>query len=163
MNGVFIGLGSNLANPVKQIKSAASALEALADMTVINCSSLYSSLPMGPQDQPDYINAAIEIWTSLSAHALLDKLQAIEKQQGRACNRHWGERILDLDLLLYGCDVIDDEKLCVPHYGIPLRSFVLYPLAEIAPKLVIPGMGSVKSLIEHCPAKDLQRLAGKIL
>ena len=163
MEGVFIGLGSNLADPVNQIKSAVNTLMALPAITVIHCSSLYISPPMGPKDQPDYINAVIEISTLLSPHALLDKLKAIEQQHGRLYKRHWGERTLDLDLLLYGLKVIVDKKLSVPHYGIPARSFVLYPLAEIAPELVIPKMGSVKRLLAHCPADNLQRLEDVIL
>ena len=161
MESIFIGLGSNLNDPVKQLKMAVDALNMLPNTTVIQCSSLYVGPPMGPQDQPDYINAVSEVNTLLSAHALLDSLQSIEKKQGRVYSRHWGERVLDLDLLVYGDKIIHDEKLRVPHAGIPLRSFVLYPLVEIAPELVIPEMGSIKQLLKRCPKKGLRRLQGE--
>jgi len=158
MNGVFIGLGSNLADPELQIKAAITALDLVDEVSVITQSSLYSSPPMGPQDQPDYINAVVEIETTLFAHNLLDQLQSIEQQQGRIRKRHWGERTIDLDLLLYGANILDDERLQVPHPGIALRSFVLYPLAEIAPNLTIPTMGNINQLLEKCPIEGLKRL-----
>jgi len=154
----FIGLGSNLESPVEQVLSAQKALDTVEDTKVIQHSSLYSSPPMGPQDQPDYINAVSEVETTLLPHALLDALQTIEQQQGRVRLRHWGERTLDLDLLLYGQDSISDERLTVPHPGIKDRAFVLYPLAEIAPELEIPGQGDVPNLLLLCPKEGLQRI-----
>ncbi len=154
----YIGLGSNLADPQAQVYTAIEALRALPNITVVKRSSLYMSPPMGPQDQPDYINAVIEIETELSAHKLLDQLQTIEQQQGRIRNRHWGERTIDLDLLLYGQQVIDDERLQIPHLGIALRAFVLYPLAEIAPELMIPNMGRIEQLVKQCPLDGLQQV-----
>jgi len=158
MDNVFIGLGSNLADPEGQIKAAISALDSLDEVSVIKQSSLYSSPPMGPQDQPDYINAVVEIETTLFAHKLLDSLQEIELQQGRVRQRHWGERTLDLDLLMYGKNILDDERLSVPHPGISTRSFVLYPLAEIAPELTIPSVGKIAELLNSCPLDDLKRM-----
>ncbi|MDB2705185.1 2-amino-4-hydroxy-6-hydroxymethyldihydropteridine diphosphokinase [Pseudomonadota bacterium] len=158
MKGVFIGLGSNLADPIAQIKMAINAVDSLDDVSLVAQSSLYSSPPMGPQDQPDYINAVIEIDTSLFAHTLLDKLQAIEQEQGRVRRRHWGERTIDLDLLIYGANKLDDERLQVPHPGIAMRSFVLHPLAEIAPGITIPTMGNIKQLLIDCPQDGLQRI-----
>jgi len=158
MKGVFIGLGSNLADPIAQIESATTALDELDEITVIAKSSLYSSPPMGPQDQPDYINAVVEIDTTLFAHDLLDKLQQIEQQQGRVRQRHWGERTIDLDLLVYGNNILDDERLNVPHPGISERSFVLYPLAEIATDLKIPTMGNIEQLLKNCPRDGLERM-----
>ncbi|MDH5358048.1 MAG: 2-amino-4-hydroxy-6-hydroxymethyldihydropteridine diphosphokinase [Gammaproteobacteria bacterium] len=155
---VFIGLGSNLADPAAQIEMAINALKSLPQSIFIARSSLYSSPPMGPEDQPDYINAVAELDTALTAHDLLDQLQAIEQQQGRLRQRHWGERTLDLDLLLYGEQIFDDKHLQVPHPGIPLRSFVLYPLAEIAPELIIPDMGDIEDLLRHCPRDGLHRI-----
>ncbi|NQY26546.1 MAG: 2-amino-4-hydroxy-6-hydroxymethyldihydropteridine diphosphokinase [Piscirickettsiaceae bacterium] len=155
---VYIGLGSNLGDPIAQVKSAIAALNNLECVSVIACSSLYASPPMGPQDQPDYINAVAELATRLSAHELLDQLQAVEQQQGRMRNRHWGERTLDLDLLVYGERVIDDDRLHVPHPGIALRSFVLYPLAEIAPDLEIPKLPSMKQLLKQCPRDGLKKI-----
>lgn len=158
MKGVFIGLGSNLADPIAQIKLAIKAVDSLDDVSLIEQSSLYASPPMGPQDQPDYINAVIEIDTCLFAHTLLDKLQEIELEQGRVRHRHWGERTIDLDLLLYGENQLDDERLQVPHPGIAMRSFVLHPLAEIASDLTIPTMGNIQQLLVDCPLDGLQRI-----
>ncbi len=163
MKGIYIGLGSNLGDPVTQVKSALAALSDLETLSVIACSSLYASPPMGPQDQPDYINAVAELTTTLSAHELLDQLQAVEQQQGRIRNRHWGERTLDLDLLVYGQEVIDDERLQVPHLGIALRSFVLYPLAEIASDLEIPKLKNMKQLLEQCPRDGLKQIENRLL
>jgi len=158
MTGVFIGLGSNLDDPIAQIKSAIQALDKLDDVTVITQSSLYSSAPMGPQDQPDYINAVVEIETTLFAHDLLAKLQQIEQQQGRVRKEHWGARTIDLDLLVYGLNQLNDEQLTVPHSGLALREFVLYPLAEIAPTLIIPTLEPMEKLLEQCPLNGLTRM-----
>lgn len=154
----YIGLGSNLADPVEQVKTAISNLQSLPDSQLVAWSSLYASPPMGPQDQPDYINAVAAIETALTAHQLLDALQAIEQQQGRIRKRHWGERTLDLDVLLYGQNEIDDARLQIPHPGIALRAFVLYPLAEIAPDLTIPNAGEMEQLLQHCPRNGLRKL-----
>ena len=155
---VFIGLGSNLADPENQIHAAKKALQALPETQWVTSSSLYKSPPMGPQDQPDYINAVIELDTMLSPLDLLDCLQQIEQQQGRIRERHWGERTLDLDLLLYGDEVIASDRLQVPHSGIAQRAFVIYPLAEIAADIVIPGKGLITTLLAACPRDGLERL-----
>ncbi len=155
---VFIGLGSNLADPAAQVKTAIADIARLSAVQFLTSSSLYKSPPMGPQDQPDYINAVIEVQTTLSPHELLEQLQKIEQQHGRVRQRHWGERTLDLDLLVFGDIQIDDTRLQVPHPGIAQRAFVLYPLAEIAPKLVIPGLGQTSSLLKHCPVDGLIRI-----
>lgn len=163
MDEIYIGIGSNLGEPITQVKSAIAALSDLDSVSLIVSSSLYASPPMGPQDQPDYINAVVELSTTLSAHELLDQLQAVEQLQGRVRNRHWGERTLDLDLLLYGQEALDDERLQVPHPGIALRSFVLYPLAEVAPDLIIPKLGGITELLKHCPLDGLKQLESKQL
>lgn len=135
----YIAVGSNLSDPVTQAKEAIEALKSLPKSTFIATSSLYSSTPMGPQDQPDYINAVVEIQTELTPLELLDCTQAIEQEQGRVRkDERWGPRTLDLDMILYGNEVIDSERLTVPHYGMKEREFVLYPLAEIAPNLTLP-------------------------
>lgn len=154
----FIGLGSNLESPQQQINTAIQDIDSVDDVAVVNRSSLYKSPPMGPQDQPDYINAVIEVETTLSAHDLLDSLQAIEQQHGRVRKRHWGERTLDLDILLYGQQLISDERLTVPHQGIAERAFVIYPLAEIAAELMVPEKGIVAELMHACPADGLEKL-----
>lgn len=158
---VFIGLGSNLADPESQVHAAKKALHTLPETQWIASSSLYKSPPMGPQDQPDYINAVIELETLLSPHDLLDCLQQIEQQQGRVRERHWGERTLDLDLLLYGNEVIADDRLQVPHPGIAKRAFVIYPLAEITADIVIPGKGPITTLLAACPRDGLERFESK--
>ncbi|MGR8981179.1 MAG: 2-amino-4-hydroxy-6-hydroxymethyldihydropteridine diphosphokinase [Gammaproteobacteria bacterium] len=155
----YIGLGSNLDDPVEQIKSARSACAALPNVRELAFSSLYGSPPMGPHDQPDYVNAVMAVATTLSAIDLLHELQSIENQQGRVrTGRRWGARTLDLDLLIYGDQKIDRTELTVPHPGIANRAFVLYPLYEIAPDLVIPGKGPVSRLIANCPLHGLQRI-----
>ncbi len=135
----YIAVGSNLSDPVTQANEAIEALKGLPKSTFLAASSLYSSTPMGPQDQPDYINAVVQIQTELTPLELLDWTQAIELEQGRVRKEErWGPRTLDLDMILYGNEVIDSERLTVPHYGMKEREFVLYPLAEIAPNLTLP-------------------------
>lgn len=155
---VYIGLGSNLENPLQQIKTAINDLQSLAGVTIISVSSLYQSPPMGPADQPDYINAVLSLETSLSPHQLLDTLQSVEQLHGRERKRHWGERTLDLDILLYGEQRIDDERLKIPHPGMHERAFVLFPLAEIAPEIEIPGLGPLQQILPSCPQGDLQQV-----
>lgn len=155
---VFIGLGSNLTDPVAQIKTAIDDLRDLPDTQLVTYSSLYKSPPMGPQDQPDYINAVAVLDTKLTAHELLEQLQNIEQNHGRVHQRRWGERTLDLDILIYSDQIVDDKHLTVPHSGIPTRSFVLYPLFEIAPDLNIPRMGSIEQLIKQCPLDGLEKI-----
>lgn len=139
MTTVYIAIGSNLSDPIAQANNAINALKQLPKSEFINCSMLYTSTPMGPQDQPDYINAVVEIHTHLTPIELLDCTQAIEQEQGRIRkDERWGPRTLDLDILLYGNEVIDSERLTIPHYGMKEREFVLYPLADIAPSITLP-------------------------
>lgn len=136
----YIGLGSNLAEPIKQVQSAIENLKNIAQSKVIKVSSLYLSKPMGPQDQDDYINAVLALETTLTPIELLDTLQHIENEAGRVRKENrWGARILDLDIILFGDEIINNERLTVPHYGMKDREFVLLPLAEIAADLVIPA------------------------
>ncbi len=155
---VYIGLGSNLEDPKAQILTAIEDIRAIQQTSLVELSSLYRSPPMGPQDQPDYINAVIGVDTELTPHALLDALQQIEQKHGRIRKRHWGERTLDLDILLFADKVIQDTRLTVPHPGIADRAFVLYPLAEIAPDLQIPGLGSLAEIQAGCPPDGLQQV-----
>jgi len=154
----YIGLGSNLDNPESQVKTAIEALAGLSQICLQDHSSLYRSAPMGPQGQPDYVNAVVKLSTGLEPEALFDKLQGIERAQGRVRTQRWGPRTLDLDILLYGQCVVATERLKIPHPGIAERSFVLYPLAEINGQLEIPGLGRVQSLLEQCPDAGLSRL-----
>lgn len=144
----YIAVGSNLSDPVAQAKQAIEALKSVPKSRFIATSSLYSSTPMGPQDQPDYINAVVAIETTLTALELLDCTQAIEQEHGRVRKEErWGPRTLDLDIILYGNEVIDSKRLTVPHYGMKVREFVLYPLAEIAPDLQLPDGTELKQLL----------------
>jgi len=146
---VYIGLGSNLEQPAIQIKTALDSLQALPKTKVIKSSQLYASKPQGPQDQPDFVNAVCQLETGLQPLALLDALQSIEQQQGRVKKRHWGERLIDLDILLFDDQILNSERLIVPHKELSQRDFVLLPLLEISPGLVIPGLGSVEQLTEQ--------------
>lgn len=144
---VFIGLGSNLEDPRQQLNAAVQALAGLPETRLLRTSRFYASKPQGPQDQPDFMNAVCLLETALSPQALLEALQTIERQQGRIKQRHWGERCIDLDILLYGDHIIHSEHLCVPHQAMAQRDFVLLPLAEISAGRVIPGYGTVEALI----------------
>lgn len=156
----YIGLGSNLAQPRAQLRAGLAAMNQIAQTRVTACSSLYRSRPLGPQDQPDYLNAVAALETRLSPANLLAELIAIEEKQGRLRRRErrWGPRTLDLDILIFGTQRIETLELRVPHPGLSERSFVLYPLAEIAPDLQIPGLGSLRNLLERCPPEGLERL-----
>ncbi len=156
----FIGLGSNLDNPEQHIKNARQAITELSDIQIIACSPLYRSKPIGPSDQPDYINAVMRIKTCLSAMDLLTELQKIENAHGRVRTIRWGARTLDLDILLYGEQTINEANLIVPHIEIPNRAFVLYPLADIAdPDLQIPGHGQLSQLLTACPLAGIEKIA----
>ena len=157
----YIGLGSNLDGPQAHVRQALSELESLPQSSIVARSSLYANPPMGPQDQPDYVNAVVSLMTRLAAEELLDALQEIEKHHGRtrgAGSVHWGPRPLDLDILLYGDVEIDSARLKVPHPGAAERVFVLLPLHEIEPTLRIPPHGTVEALLGSVDASALIRL-----
>ncbi|MBT8420301.1 MAG: 2-amino-4-hydroxy-6-hydroxymethyldihydropteridine diphosphokinase [Gammaproteobacteria bacterium] len=144
----YIGVGGNLGDPVTTVRSALAELGKLPRTSLRAMSSLYRSSPMGPANQPDFINAVAQIHTTLAPLALLFALQAIEHQYGRVrTGARWGPRTLDLDLLLYGDRQITEDVLTVPHPGLFDRAFVLYPLHEIAPDRVVPGRGTVRALL----------------
>ena len=151
----YIGLGSNLADPRTQLLRAFDELARLSRARLLARSSLYRSAPMGPPDQPDYLNAVAALETDLDPLALLAELQAIEAVHRRVRGERWGPRTLDLDLLLYGEQRIDLPTLTVPHPGLYERNFVLYPLAEIAPGLEIPGHGPLGELLARCARGSL--------
>jgi 2-amino-4-hydroxy-6-hydroxymethyldihydropteridine diphosphokinase len=155
----YIGIGSNLDNPVVQVQEAIEELGAIPDSILIARSSLYSSKPMGAPDQPDYVNAVVAVDTVLSPQALLQMLQAIERRRGRErTDEKWGPRVLDLDLLLYGGRLIETADLTVPHPGLHERDFVLVPLGEIAGDINIPGRGRLSTLISGCENHSLKKL-----
>jgi 2-amino-4-hydroxy-6-hydroxymethyldihydropteridine diphosphokinase len=153
----YIGLGSNLEDPLAQVTRAFDELAAIAGTVLVARSAIYSSRPVGPE-QPDFINAAALLDTQLAPLALLDALQAIEQAHRRVRIQHWGPRTLDLDLLLYDDHTIQHERLNVPHPYLTQRSFVLYPLADIAPNLRMPDGTPLAELLSRCPADGLVRL-----
>ncbi|MEM7542762.1 MAG: 2-amino-4-hydroxy-6-hydroxymethyldihydropteridine diphosphokinase [Pseudomonadota bacterium] len=155
----YIGLGSNLRQPAAEIKCALKKLADIEQTTVEAHSSLYVSPPMGPPNQPDYVNAVAALSTALSAQQLLGKLQAIETAQGRVRDgTRWGPRIIDLDLLVFGSLCVEQPGLTVPHPGLANRAFVLVPLAEIAPDLKVPKFGEVGELVNALGEFELERL-----
>ena len=156
----YIGLGSNLSRPIEQVKNAIKEIEQIAHSKLLTVSSLYLSKPMGPQDQDDYINAVLALKTSLSAIELLNILQTIENKAGRIRKEHrWGARILDLDIILFGNEIINTDRLTIPHYGMTKREFVLLPLAEISPELTLPNGKSVKLLSQNIANNGITRLS----
>lgn len=158
---VYIGLGSNLAEPRAQLRSALEAIARLPQSQLAAVSSFYRSEPLGPPDQPRYLNAVAALDTCLAPLALLDALQAIEQAQGRVRkDERWGPRTLDLDILLFGDQLLDTPRLTVPHYHLHARPFVLYPLAEVAPaELRLPDGRTLAALLAACPYQGLERLA----
>lgn len=135
----FIGLGSNLDEPAQQLDAAIGWLQSWSGISLLAVSGYYRSAPIGPQDQPDFVNAVAEISTNLSPMQLLSAVQEIEARQGRERSEHWGPRTLDLDILLYGELVIREPELTIPHPQMASRAFVLAPLMDLAPEAIIDG------------------------
>jgi len=162
---VYIGLGSNLEQPEQQLKQAVAELKSLPDSLYVRDSGLYLSKPLVaegvPEDQPDYYNAVVLLETGLAPVELLDQLQAIENRQHRVREQHWGPRTIDLDILLYGQQQINNERLQIPHPGLCEREFVLYPLQRLSPEIAIPGHGKLKQIIKACPENGM-RYVGEI-
>jgi 2-amino-4-hydroxy-6-hydroxymethyldihydropteridine diphosphokinase len=142
----YVGVGSNLNGPEEQVDRAIDALARIPESELDARSSLYQSAPFGPVDQPDFVNAVVRLMTNLDALSLFHHLRQIESSQGRIRGEHWGPRVIDLDLLVFGDVIIDLDDLNVPHPGIAERNFVLLPLQEIAQDLVIPGLGRVAEI-----------------
>ncbi|QDK19318.1 2-amino-4-hydroxy-6-hydroxymethyldihydropteridine diphosphokinase [Leclercia sp. 119287] len=158
MTLAYIAIGSNLASPLEQVNAAVQALGDIPQARVVALSSFYRTPPLGPQDQPDYLNAAIALDTALNAEALLDNTQRIELQQGRVRKEErWGPRTLDLDIMLFGDAVINTERLTVPHYDMKRRGFMLWPLFEIAPDLIFPDGKSLSALLAQLNAEKPAR------
>ena len=154
----YVGIGSNLDDPDLQVQAALDALSGLPDTLRVNCSATLRNAALGPQPQPEFVNAVAGLLTQLAPVDLLDELLAIERRQGRdrSTGVRWGPRRIDLDLLAYGDVVIETERLVVPHPGIASRNFVLFPLLEIAPALRIPGLGPVWRLAAAFKDKEQQ-------
>jgi len=155
---VFIGLGSNLADPRAQVLRAMSELDAVPQMRVLKRSSLYCSAPVGYLNQPDFINAVVLVTTDLSPRTVLDALLALEQKYGRVREFANSPRTLDLDVLLYGDLQHYEHGLTIPHPQMHLRAFVLQPLLEIAPDCLIPGIDMAAALLENCSGQSLERL-----
>ncbi|WP_187487628.1 2-amino-4-hydroxy-6-hydroxymethyldihydropteridine diphosphokinase [Duffyella gerundensis] len=148
MKPVWLALGSNLADPLQQVQNALDALAAIPQTRVVAVSSFYRTPPYGPQDQPDYLNAVVELATALQPDALLDHTQRVEQEQGRVRKAHrWGPRTLDLDILLFDRQTLASDRLTVPHYDMHNRAFMLVPLLEIAPAITLPNGTPVASLL----------------
>lgn len=175
MNVAYIGLGSNLNQPETQIAIAIGSISTLPEIQLIARAPLYKSSPVGPQDQPDFINTAIKIRTTFSPDALLSALQHIERSQGRVKTRHWGERSIDLDILLYSNLLYDNQlydnqlhnnqpnqnsssRLIIPHPELQNRDFVLKPLLDICPTLSLPSGAPLSRLLSQCPDNNLQKM-----
>ena len=159
-HSVYIGLGSNLGESLSQLISAICAISELPDTQVQKASSFYQSKPMGPQDQPVYINAVARITTALDPHELLVALQKIEHHHGRVREgERWGPRTLDLDILLYDTETIKTDDLIIPHIGMAEREFVLVPLFEIAPDMIMPDGLPLSVWVSRCSLDGLKRLA----
>jgi len=156
---VYIGLGSNLGDSVVTLDAAASALAMLPRTNRLCCASLYKSAPVGTGKQPDFVNGVCALNTTLGEKDLLQHLMLIEREFGRERTGETGQpRTLDLDLLLYGDLSLSSDKLTLPHPRLHERAFVLYPLSEIAPDLVIPGHGRVSDLLQNCLDQQIERL-----
>jgi len=157
MERVYIGLGSNLADPAEQLREAIKSMAHLPHTRLWGVSSFYISDSLLP-GQPRYTNAVAGLDTSLEPLALLDALQAIENDQGRERHERWGPRTLDLDILVFGDRLIEEPRLQVPHYHMHARAFVLYPLAELSPGLVLADGRELNNLLVDCPFEGLERL-----
>ncbi len=156
----YVALGSNLDEPQRQIRQAFDALSAIPESTSIARSRLFRTRPLGPQDQPEFINAAAGMLTRLTARVFLEHLQRIERDMGRqAPTQRWGARRIDLDLIAFGTLRNDEADLQIPHPGVSSRNFVLYPLLDIAPELTIPGRGRVRDLAQLVGSDGIVPLA----
>ena len=156
----YIGLGSNLNNPGRQVEAAFEMLDAISKTRLLARSSLYRSAPFGGIEQPDFVNAVAMLSTQLTAKQLIVELQDIERAHGREPGGiRWGPRILDLDLLLYSRSIIAEPGLTVPHPGIAQRNFVLLPLRELAPDLEVPGLGRIDKISVNEQEPRIERIA----
>ena len=155
----YIGIGSNVDGPRAQVLTAFDALAQIPQTLLVARSPLYSTRPHGPVAQDDFVNAAAGLLTQLDAAQLLQQLRAIETARGRRREQRWGPRNIDLDLLVFADQRIDTPELTVPHPGIVERNFVLYPLADIAPQLQVPGVGRVADLKERVDPAGIAALA----
>jgi 2-amino-4-hydroxy-6-hydroxymethyldihydropteridine diphosphokinase len=158
MTAAFVALGANLGDPCAQVESAFEDLKGIARTRLVARSSLYRSAPLGYEEQPDFVNAVAGLETELAARGLLEALLGLERARGRARSFPNAPRTLDLDLLLYAGEVIDEPGLRVPHPRMHERAFVLAPLVEIAPDISIPGKGAARALLQRCATQRVERI-----
>ena len=155
----YIGLGSNLGDPARQVRDALHEVGNLPESGIVARSPLYRSAPMGPVDQPDYVNAVAALRTALTPLELLEALRSIEDAHGRdRAVPRWGPRTLDLDILLYGDLVLEDRQLVIPHPGLTSRNFVVYPLLRVAPGLVLPDGRPLEEIAAGLTTEGLEEL-----
>lgn len=157
----FLGLGSNLDDPASQVQAAIHEIDEIPDAEVVKTSSLYQTAPVGIIDQPPFVNAVVQIETTLSPHDLLQRLLDIEGRHARVRNEKNGPRTLDLDILIFNGQRIDDVKLTTPHPRMHERAFVLVPLLEIAPEAYIPGKGYAQEFLSRMDAGGVHRLGSR--
>ncbi len=158
MSRVWLALGSNQADPLQQVRNALAALAALPATRLLSCSAFYRTPPYGPQDQPDYLNAAVALETELLPEQLLDHTQRIELEQDRVRNGlRWGARTLDLDIMLFDNLTLATPRLTVPHYDLHNRAFMLLPLLEIAPDATLPDGTPLRDLLAHLDTSAISR------
>ena len=158
MKQCFIGLGSNINNPVLQLNIAIEKIQQISHTKLIKKSCFYRTEPFGFKEQPDFINAVVEINTKLNPFELLTEVQKIEAQMGRMRTKKWGERIIDLDILLYGEETINLLHLQIPHPGLTERLFVLMPLYEIAPYLMLPNGSCIKDILSQFSLTERKKI-----
>jgi len=158
MARAFVGVGANLGDAAAQVRAAIGALAALPGTRLVAASSLYRTAPLGYADQPDFVNAAVLLETALAPRALLEALQAVEARSGRARSFKDAPRVLDLDLLLYGGELLQEPDLVVPHPRLHSRAFALAPVVEIDPDAVIPGRGPAKEWLARCANQRVERI-----
>jgi 2-amino-4-hydroxy-6-hydroxymethyldihydropteridine diphosphokinase len=154
----YIGVGANIGSPEEQVRNALDELANLPATRLERVSSLYRTAPVGFVDQPDFVNAVAKVETALDARELLDALLGIERRHGRVREFPNGPRTLDLDVLLYGDMELNEPGLIVPHPRMHERAFVMVPLAEIAPELLVPGRGSVRDLVQKVDTNAVRKL-----
>ena len=158
MTLAYVGLGANIGQPRRQLQSALEQLNRLPETRLTATSAIYRSAPLGHLDQPEFLNAVVELETALSPEALLDHLQEVERAHGRERPFAGAPRTLDLDLLLYGNAVLATPRITVPHPRMHERAFVLRPLAQIAPQAAIPGRGTARELLCACRDQFAERI-----
>jgi 2-amino-4-hydroxy-6-hydroxymethyldihydropteridine diphosphokinase len=151
---IYLGLGTNIGDRAKNLNDALESLEGHPKISIKRASNFYETPPWGDTNQPSFLNAAVEVKTSLKPHELLAALKGIESELGRGKSRRWGPRIIDIDILLYDDQIIDTPKLTIPHRDLHSRAFALVPLLEIAPELKNPASGiPFKTSLERLPEK----------